>query len=200
MPVSLHEPFVNKKLLRREIKNRLAQIPAEEFSAAGSLAAAFVRASPLWKQNDSVLLFLSAKDEIDTHPLLKTALEDGKAVFVPRVKNKKMFFCRISELCGPWGIGTYGIKEPLSDIVLETADFPALIFTPGLAFDRQGNRLGRGGGYYDRFLSSLDESKLEYAAAGFCLDFQIQASVPADAMDKRVSFLATEKGFAVIGS
>jgi 5-formyltetrahydrofolate cyclo-ligase len=159
------------------------------------MAAVSIRASSIWGQYRTALLFLSTKNEISTQPLLEAALEGGKAVFAPRAESDRLKFYRISNPLGPWGEGAFGIREPLPAETLEKKDFPALIFTPGLAFDRQGNRLGRGGGFYDRFFSGLDAARLKYMAVGLCLESQIIDSVPVDEWDRPVHCLATESGF-----
>jgi 5-formyltetrahydrofolate cyclo-ligase len=87
----------------------------------------------------------------------------------------------------PWEINSFGIIEPLPKDPLNTSDFPALIIIPGLAFDRQGNRLGRGKGYYDRFFAEL--KGVEYKVAGLCMEAQVVPSIPVEQGDKKVDFL-----------
>ena len=70
-------------------------------------------------------------------------------------------------------------------------DFPTLVLTPGLAFDREGRRLGRGAGYYDRFFAELDKDSREYTALGLCMDFQIVEKVPVEPNDKKMDGLLT---------
>jgi 5-formyltetrahydrofolate cyclo-ligase len=94
-------------------------------------------------------------------------------------------FSSISD--NPWEMNSFGIMEPVPKDPLAPADFPALIITPGLAFDRQGNRLGRGKGFYDRFLKEL--KGLEYKAAGLCIDIQVVPAVPVEQWDRKVDFL-----------
>jgi 5-formyltetrahydrofolate cyclo-ligase len=81
--------------------------------------------------------------------------------------------------------------------LLGREDFPALVFTPALAFDRQGRRLGRGKGYYDRFLAGLNRA--DYYAAGLCLERQVLPRLPADVWDKPVDALCTGRGFIPAG-
>ncbi|MDR0311991.1 MAG: 5-formyltetrahydrofolate cyclo-ligase [Treponema sp.] len=87
----------------------------------------------------------------------------------------------------PWEINSFGIIEPLPKDPMNSSDFPALIITPGLAFDRQGNRLGRGRGFYDRFFVEL--KGVEYKAAGLCMDLQVVPAVPVEEGDRKVDFL-----------
>jgi 5-formyltetrahydrofolate cyclo-ligase len=191
-----------KERLRREVKGFLAGLSPEEFSREGSKTAAVLRASPLWARYKTVLLFLSVKTEIDTFPLLEAALEDDKKVFAPRTEEASIRFYRVRSARGPWQYGFFGIREPAEpegaeegEGALEEGDFPALVVTPGLAFDRQGRRLGRGGGYYDRFFEELDKAGREYCAAGFCLDAQIKAEVPAEEGDKIMNGIVSPRGF-----
>jgi 5-formyltetrahydrofolate cyclo-ligase len=180
--------------LRAEIRARLAARPLAYFSAQGTAAGALIRGSFIWKQYETVLLFLSAGREIDTSPILKSALEGGKRVFAPRLAGEGMVFCRVPSAAGPWEEGLFGIPEPPppgDGAVLSAADFPALVFVPGLAFDAGGGRLGRGGGYYDRFLAGLEAAGRPFRAAGLCTGCQLVPEVPADGWDKKVDCLCT---------
>ena len=204
-----------KKILRGEIKKRLNNVSKEEFRSQGAEAAALLSSSPVWSAGKTLLIFLSMDTEIDTGPLLETALKHGKKVFAPRVEadarsadkksvdNKsgdRLVFYPVLSPHGPWSEGPFGIREPLisdaSDLksgAIKSGDFPVLIITPGLAFDNEGNRLGRGRGYYDRFFAELDAEGREYTAIGFCMDFQLVDKVPAGENDKKMIGLAAGK-------
>ena len=182
-----------KEQLRETIKKHLRTICGEEFRLQGASSAAFLRSSPVWPRCWSVFLFLSMNREIETQPLLEAALNEGKKVFVPKVDAGNLIFCRILSPDGPWRKGPFGIKEPVSGEG-EAADFPALILTPGLAFDREGNRLGRGAGYYDRFFAELDKAGREYFALGLCMDFQVVRHVPVEMHDKKMDGILTGTG------
>jgi 5-formyltetrahydrofolate cyclo-ligase len=160
--------------------------PAETYAAG--VAACGIGELPCWKQHGSVLLFLSVKYEIDTSPLLERAFYDGKDVFVPKIIDDKLRFFQIVEydLNGRWETGAFGIREPASRMALSPSHFPCLILTPGLAFDRNGGRLGRGKGYYDRFFAELDAQNLPYFSVGLCMPSQIVDRVPAKPWDKRM--------------
>jgi 5-formyltetrahydrofolate cyclo-ligase len=195
----------SKERLRREIKGFLAGLSPEEFRSAGSKAAAALRKAPLWARCKTVLLFLSMKSEIDTFPLLEAALEDNKKVFAPRTEEALIRFYQVNSAQGPWQYGFFGIREPAEaggaeegEGSLEEGDFPALVITPGLAFDRQGRRLGRGGGYYDRFFEELDKAGRKYCAVGFCLEAQIKAEVPVEEKDKPMNGIVSSRGFVPV--
>jgi 5-formyltetrahydrofolate cyclo-ligase len=89
-----------------------------------------------------------------------------------------------------WSTGFFGIVEPPPVNPLKAADFPALIFTPGLAFDKKGNRLGRGKGFYDEFFAELGKKK--FKAAGLCMGIQVIPSVPVEKWDHKAAYLCTE--------
>jgi 5-formyltetrahydrofolate cyclo-ligase len=208
----------SKKALRLQIKEILAYTPKEAFLSGGSKVRGSLKAHPLWQGCNSILLFLSTKTEIDTRPLLETALDDGKELFLPRVEKPPdaeggpcgiINFYRVLSLFGPWKSGVYGIQEPAvlpgqkafglsPGAAVPEGTPPALVITPGLAFDRKGGRLGHGGGFYDRFFAALDASALPYYALGISLDCQIMEELPHDSLDKTMNALCTETGLIMI--
>ena len=185
-----------KETLRGDIKKILKGMDRKEFGIEGADAAVILYPSPLWSAYKTIFLFLSMNDEIDTKPLLEMSLRDGKKIFAPGVDKKSgaLVFYRVSSPGGPWQEGPFGIREPLNESEKAAAgDFPALVITPGLAFDRKGNRLGRGRGYYDRFFAGLDAAGREYTALGLCMEAQLSAQVPAGARDKKMDGILTGK-------
>jgi 5-formyltetrahydrofolate cyclo-ligase len=157
-----------------------------------------------WRDADTVLLFLSAPGEIETDPLLDLALRQGKRVFLPKVEGEIARFFRVSSADGPWQTGAFGIREPLIEDPALSEEFPprngetsgtaVVLVTPGMAFDRQGNRMGHGKGYYDRFFARLDSLGLPYVAIAFCLEQQIIPQVPTESWDKRMDAICTGAG------
>jgi 5-formyltetrahydrofolate cyclo-ligase len=199
--------MLSKKELRRTMKARLAALPPESFHGEGAAAAALLTGSAPWSRYGTVLLFLSMKNEIDTLPLLEAAFAAGKRVFLPclvpeNAGKYRMVFLRASAAAGPWIRGPFGIREPgARGPAPRPEDFPALIIVPGLAFDRAGRRLGRGGGYYDRFLAKAavnSRSPSPNPAAGrivgLCMEAQVLDEVPAGPEDKRMDGLASAAG------
>jgi 5-formyltetrahydrofolate cyclo-ligase len=166
-------------------------LPPEVFKEAGAAAALRLPEIPGWADFSTVLCFVSFKNEIDTGPIIEASLAAGKKVYVPHVNGDEMnfFACEERTQSGtglPWKPGA------------------ALILTPGLAFDREGNRLGRGRAYYDRFLAVLDGaadagSQAAHATiCGLCLDCQLVGRVPVEPHDRRVASVLTEKRFITV--
>ena len=198
-----------KNKLRLEILNRLNGIPKEDFYSNGLKAAKILHKSALWQNYNTIFIFLSMNNEIDTGPLIELSFKEGKKVFAPGItkvdKGKdgcriggKMVFYRLLSPNGPWYTGSLGIREPEKNIEADSQDFPALILTPGFAFDRNGNRLGRGKGYYDRFFTDLDAANIQYTALGFSMNLQLLDFVFTDKNDKKMNGLLTEEELLIL--
>jgi 5-formyltetrahydrofolate cyclo-ligase len=197
-----------KQELRAKFRSELKKLPPDRFRIEGKRAAEQIRAFSPWQNARQVLIFLSLPDEIDTAPLLDLAFTQGKEVFAPKICADSLDFYQISSpkslgTFDPLKTGPYGIREPDSSAPKFAANSAgnsgasALIITPGLAFDRQGRRLGRGRGYYDRFFASLDRAA--YYALGLCLESQLLPEVPADNLDKSVDAICTGRElFAIL--
>ena len=132
-----------------------------------------------------ILFYASMPGEVDTLAMIEKAIYSGKRVALPIVEQKKgkLIPTLISSM-EDLRLGTYGIAEPHLDPNKEIAikDLDAVI-VPGLAFDRQNNRLGQGAGYYDRFLRTLPET---VTTVGLAFDFQLTESLPTEAHDMRL--------------
>jgi 5-formyltetrahydrofolate cyclo-ligase len=188
---------ISKPALRAEMKCRLETLPSSGLSAEGIAAARLLQDALYWNQYETILLFLSTPLEINTAPLLESALTRGKKVFVPGVQGSRLRFCRVLSAGGPWLSGPFGIREPQNQAdTLQPGDFPALVVVPGLAFDRAGNRLGHGRAYYDRFFA---ENPGLCFRIGYCADMQILPSVPADPWDIPMDAICTGSRLIRIG-
>jgi 5-formyltetrahydrofolate cyclo-ligase len=186
--------MLSKDRMRKALKKELASLASGFFVAQGAGAAALHSKEKIFTGTETLLLFMSMKDEIDTGPILELAFSANKKVFVPRVEGKDLLFYRILSPGGPWREGNWGIREPLSGPPLGKEDFPALILVPGLAFDRRGGRLGRGRGYYDRFLAGLPgafSSPVRFFALGYCTSIQLVPELPVDPWDRPMDGLCT---------
>jgi 5-formyltetrahydrofolate cyclo-ligase len=197
----------HKQELRKTLRKQLAELPPELFRREGNRAAKCMAGFPAWKNASTVLLFLSAPGEIETAPLLRLAFTQGKGIFLPKVEGETMRFFRIASAAGPWQSGAFGIREPLIQGPELPEEFssrsprsenPVLMVVPGMAFDRQGNRMGHGKGYYDRFFATLEGLKIPCLKVALCLEQQIITQVPAERWDKRMDAICTGTGLFVI--
>jgi 5-formyltetrahydrofolate cyclo-ligase len=186
---------LSKGVLRREIKDRLGALAPEYFHEEGRRAASWVSSGSYWDLYQSILLFLSTGLEINTQPLLEAAFSGQKGVFLPKITGGGLRFYRVSSPAGPWREGPFHIREPAGNTeTLKPEDGPLLVIVPGLAFDPAGNRLGRGKGYYDRFLAELDGETPAYKTIGLCMEIQVLPQVPREEWDKRMDALCTGRG------
>jgi len=201
--------LVKKAELRKIAKARIAALSPDFFFTSGLAAAQQLSSIPRWIEFRSVLVFLSMKDEIDTLSIVETVILAGKPLFAPRIEGNTLVFYRytpdVPDLKGasPWEtLHSFegGYREPAADpaLILKEENFPILVITPGLAFDRRLNRLGRGRGYYDRFFAGLDSTNRNYTALGLCMNSQLFDKIPADLRDKRMDILLTESGFVAL--
>ena len=168
-----------KKLLRKKITEILKQISQEELKRRSKDVCDKIISLPIYKKAKTILGYYPLTGEVDVKGLLQQALGNGKIVGLPVVNRQSgnLEFYRIKgleDLClGPWGIKQPDVSKT-EHIDLGKAE---LILVPGLAFDRQGWRLGRGRGYYDRLLKRLKKPTVKL---GVCFDFQIQDSLPKE--------------------
>jgi 5-formyltetrahydrofolate cyclo-ligase len=136
--------------------------------------------------------FASIPHEINTYPILEGALSSGKKLFLPKVNKEKSHFdfFPVADLKNLKS-GPFGIQEPTA---LKAADWEELdlVLVPGLAFDRKGNRLGFGKGFYDRVLPQLKKSCL---VVGLGYSFQLVDQVPTGSHDAPVRAVLNETGF-----
>ncbi|HDQ25724.1 MAG TPA: 5-formyltetrahydrofolate cyclo-ligase [bacterium] len=139
-----------------------------------------------------IMCYVSIKGEVDTSAILKELLRKGRSVCVPYLKEKRIIPCLISKRTA-FKKSAFGIPQPRSLKPVKSRDISAVI-TPGLAFDRNGNRLGFGGGYFDRFLAALPASSLKIGTA---FSYQICGRLPGYAHDVKMDLIITEKGFIV---
>jgi len=138
-----------------------------------------------------LLVFLSTEREVRTERIVEAALESGRMTTAPRIESGRgrMTARRITDLGSSVRTGRFGIREPAGDEIV-AADGIDLVLVPGLAFDRNGRRLGKGGGYYDRFLARCGARTTRCALGFGC---QVLPAVPAGARDERVDLLVTEE-------
>ena len=195
------EDVMDKKAMRALMKTRLAEIQLEDIVLRSGQVAGRLAAMPQWFRADTVLCFLSMPHEIATGSIIQAAGAAGKAVAVPRIEGGDIRFIVMHPSTGKLPLDRWNI--PVPDPLWPALDPPRagriLVACPGLAFDREGNRLGRGKGYYDRFLSRLRQEARDAFTVGVCLSEQLMSRLPHEDFDQRVDALVTENDTIVFG-
>lgn len=150
----------------------------------------------IWKDAETILLFLTFGKEFQTDFLIGKALQSGKKVAVPRIYGKVMKFHYIQSLNDPMELNRWEIREPLPSAPFWTPDDgKALMLTPGLAFTEKGERLGRGGGFYDRYLSDYGDFLFTVA---LCFEEQIRVEIPVDEHDYILDAVCSNQHFTLL--
>lgn len=129
-----------------------------------------------YKEAKVIACYCSLKDEVCFDELIFHAWINGKVVVVPKVDGVTMDFYEIKNM-EELEIKSFGIREPKHDLVFNKYKID-LFFVPGVTFDKKGNRMGYGKGYYDRYLSDLDVYKI-----GICFSEQMNDNIPVDKFD-----------------
>ena len=159
--------MVDKKELRRVIREQKKAMTETEIVSAGERLAEKFYACPQYAAAKTIYGYLPYNQEVRTVPMLERALRDGKRVAVPKVYGDEMRFIYLDDFNGIEK-GYAGIPEPVADGPV--ADDPtALVLMPGMAFDKEGHRIGYGGGFYDKFL----EKEPNHPTLALCYDFQM---------------------------
>ena len=161
-----------KKILRKIIKVRVSAISAEEKAKREKLLLDNLFSMPEFLAAKTVMLFANLPDEIGTFSLIDKCIAMGKKVFLPVIEGDEMTAC---EFKGEYKIGKYDIKEPLTPTSsLLTPNSIDFILVPGVGFSPSGYRLGRGKGYYDKFLSKYSN----LFTVGVCFREQFYLDIP----------------------
>jgi 5-formyltetrahydrofolate cyclo-ligase len=183
---------LNKPALRRLLKDKLAAITDEQRHRKSLAACGFVASSPEFAAARIVMLYLSTPSEVDTSPLALKCWQAGKTVVVPKVSwdQRRMLPVEISSLADPTTISGPGIREPVAGKPVPT-DFIDLVIVPGLGFSNNGYRIGRGMGFYDRFLA---QGEFIGVSCGLAFDEQVVENLPVLDHDIPLGMLVTDRG------
>ena len=168
---------MDKKELRRTIRERKRAMTEEEIVSRSEKLGVLFSQSEAYKAAKTIYGYLPYNQEVRTVPMLERALRDGKRVAVPKCYGDEMKFLSLDDL-SQVEKGYAGIPEPIADGPVADDD-TALVLMPGLAFDRQGHRIGYGGGFYDKFLAR----EPEHPTVALCYDFQMLPELETEEFD-----------------
>ena len=181
-----------KAALRQKILACRDALTAEYRTSASATVLARICEMPAYRQANTVLAYFGFGTEIDTRPFLEHALSDGKTLLLPRVDrpSRSLRLYQIRDLDADLEAGIWGIREPARDRCIEAApqsvDF---VLIPGVAFTCKGERLGYGGGFYDRLIPQMTKPPAKIAPAFRC---QVIESIPMSATDQCIDAVVSE--------
>ncbi len=181
----------DKKALRARMKQALGAQSASLAADLSQAAADRLLAHPAFIGAKFVMIYLPLPGEIDPTSIAVAAWRAGKRVAVPlaAAEGPLMTPIELSSLQEPMDSDRFGVRTPRRRAEIPVGDIDLLV-TPGLAFDRTGGRLGRGKGYYDRFIARPDFAG---RACGLAFDLQLIDLVPAGPYDRKLSMLVTDR-------
>lgn len=173
---------MDKKTLRQEIRARKKSCSQEQLRDESARIMRKLEGHPDFQRAENVMLYASLPDEVQTLDFIET-WRDSKRIILPTVTGDDIIPVELS--AGSTMVeGDFHILEPDNHPYEGPLD---LIVVPGMAFDRQGHRLGRGKGYYDRFLIKYPDVK----TIGICFSFQLLDAVPAEPHDQVIDEIIT---------
>lgn len=167
-----------KSELRQEIRRRKRQFSNEQLRKESLSLICNLLSHPRIKEAKVILFYYSLPDEVNTHEAIEQLHEQGKVILLPVIKAYQDMELRKYEGLENMQENEYHILEPIGRPFLDYQKIDVAVI-PGMSFDSKGNRLGRGKGYYDKFL----KKKTHLYKIGICFDFQKVEHVPTEALD-----------------
>jgi 5-formyltetrahydrofolate cyclo-ligase len=178
---------ITKEQLRREISAKRDKLASQWLEAASGQIVERLQTLEFFEASETIALYMAIAGEVQLDTLFSHCWKLGKRTCIP-VFNREQRCYNMAEVSADtqfWN-GHYGIREPISPTLI-AIDCIGLMVVPGVAFDMNGNRLGRGGGYYDRLLAGF--SGVSVAVA---FDFQLSPEIPHTIHDRPVDRIVTE--------
>lgn len=189
--------MLDKAALRKEILARRDSIPAPVKEKKDRAITERLFGIDAVRRASTIVLFASFRSEVDTAGMIRRSFDEGKTVILPRVEgtNLGLYVIRDPDELKP---GCMRIPEPsvLTGDRKVSIDDAEVIIVPGAAYDRSGNRIGYGGGFYDRLLAQRQKPVPVIAPA---YEEQVIEAVPADPHDRKVDIIVTDRRTLCIG-
>lgn len=182
-----------KKELRKKIISERDKLTEEDIAGKSRLIGENLFSLQAYRNAGTIMYFISFGTEVDTRPMVEETIRQGKIALAPkpRPQERKMIPSRILDWDNDFTPGAYNIPEPKEETLRPyNPDQIDLLIVPGVAFDLKGNRLGYGGGYYDRFFELL---KPGTPLVALVFELQVVPEVPVEEWDRRVDLIVTEK-------
>ena len=178
-------------MVRQQISDRLKALGDREIQQKSSQACKQLCELDEFKNAQVIMIYLSLPREVDTSAAILEVFEAGKKALVPKMvwEERKLIPVVIETLNCEMEIGRFGLRNPVGNQTLPVSGIE-LVVIPGLGFDESGNRIGRGAGFYDRFLA---DNQFSGFRCGLAFEDQVLETIPVSDHDMSVDLLVTEK-------
>ena len=182
---------MDKEQLRLSLQKCLLEMTEEQRSEKSKKACQNLISTPQFQSASAIMMYLSLPHEVDTSEAILHAWQLGKTVSVPKIswQQRHMIPVQINSLETGFSTEVAGLRNPITGVPIPFEEID-LVVTPALGFDRNGNRLGRGGSYYDSFFAN---EELKAHRCGLAFAEQLIDSIPVTKNDKPIDFLVTDK-------
>jgi 5-formyltetrahydrofolate cyclo-ligase len=186
-----------KSDLRRAVVGKRNALGPAEIACRSACAAAHLFSLPEMEAAHTIMFFVTFGSEVDTMPMLRRALSEGKRVLAPRADpaRRELTPCQIQDLERDLAPGAHDIREPAPCCPAVCLDEIDVVIVPASVWSEDGYRAGYGAGYYDRFLARLPAA----VRIGLGLEVQVAPEVPHEPHDLPVDILVTETGIRRFG-
>ena len=179
-----------KVRLRKKIVGEMNSLSKEQHKTLSEQIVFSLYEQKEWRDAQTIGITLSMEHEVNTYVIIEQAWREGKKVVVPKCnrETRTMTFRQITNFDQLETV-YMSLREPIPALTVEVeANEIELLFVPGVAYTRRGERIGYGGGYYDRYLAEYEGKALSLA-----FDFQIVSYIPTEPFDQNVQKIITEK-------
>lgn len=184
---------MNKEILRKQFLAKRSKLPNKDAEEKSNIITNKLLDLQIYKNSSFIMSYIAFRKEVRTKKFIKHSISNGKRVGVPITvhKTKELIVSELKDFDNELVIGYYNILTPKSQYIRRVSpSIVDLVIVPGAVFDKDGYRIGYGGGYYDRFLKKLNKDAV---TIGFAYDFQLVDSLPRSKYDIPVDYILTEK-------
>jgi 5-formyltetrahydrofolate cyclo-ligase len=182
---------MDKECLRVKLQKSLLEMSEQERGEKSQKACKNLFSTPQFQRAATIMMYLSLPHEVDTSEAVLYSWQLGKTVVMPKIswQQRHMIPVKISSLEKGFSTAASGLRNPITGVPIPIEEID-LVVAPALGFDRKGNRLGRGGSFYDRFFA---HKQFHASRCGFAFTEQLVDSVPVSEHDEPVDFIVTDE-------
>lgn len=177
-----------KSQIRKNMKELRKAMEREEVREKSGMAAKHFLECDIYKNSEVMMVYMPIGNETDTEEIIEHAFQDGKRLVLPMTDSKTGIITPVAFY--PDAVfkkGGFSVREPIEPEIVDASEIDTVI-VPGIAFDRNGARIGFGKGCYDMLLCRMNAKKV-----GFCYDFQLWDIIPSDSHDIKMDCIVTER-------